>query len=189
MNEALAGVFDWVCGQSWDHTWAPGGEGLACCQRCTGLYVGAAIGLLARTLTRHRASGRWLAIHGLFLLLMVPLGLHWVPQGPVLRTASGFLFGTGVAAYLSVIPGTQWRSWGGPIRRASLVYGAGLAAGGALTFWLATSDSIWGWRALSILVSLGLAVVAGLATMNATWAVAEFWRRLHRPSVQSRAIG
>jgi hypothetical protein len=31
---------------------------------------------------------------------MVPFGFHWVPQGPMLRTVTGLLFGFGLVAYL-----------------------------------------------------------------------------------------
>jgi len=53
---------------------------------------------------------RWL--HGLFLLLMVPFGFHWLPQGPVLRCETGILFGFGIVAYLWLVPGA--RQYGSP---------------------------------------------------------------------------
>jgi hypothetical protein len=43
---------------------------------------------------------RFLEAHGGFLLLMAPFGFHWLPQGPVLRTITGLLFGFGLFAFL-----------------------------------------------------------------------------------------
>ena len=111
MQELLQSIFGWVCGQDPSHTWAPGGLTLPCCQRCTGLYVGACVaGLLHLWMTssalrwgpggRPGLSGRFLEAHGLMLLLMVPFGFHWVTQGPVLRGVSGVLFGAAVLTFL-----------------------------------------------------------------------------------------
>lgn len=93
-------LFAAVCGQNPDHTWAPGGVLLPCCQRCLGLYVGGAIAAWLHFGLRPVLSGRFLKIHGAFLLLMAPFGFHWLPQGPVLRTVSGVLFGFGLVAFL-----------------------------------------------------------------------------------------
>ena len=73
---------------------------LPCCQRCTGLYVGAGVAALLHLWLRPRLSGRFLEIHGAFLLVMVPFGFHWVAQGPVLRTLTGVLFGFAVVTFL-----------------------------------------------------------------------------------------
>ena len=100
MPEILAHWFAAVCGQDPGHTWAPGGILLPCCQRCTGLYVGAGAAALLHLLLRPRLSGRFLEIHGAFLLLMLPFGFHWVAQEPVLRTLTGVLFGFGVVTFL-----------------------------------------------------------------------------------------
>jgi uncharacterized membrane protein len=100
MLEIFAHWFAAVCGQDPGHTWAPGGILLPCCQRCTGLYVGAGVAALLHLLLRPRLSGRFLEIHGAFLLAMVPFGFHWVGQGPVLRTLTGVLFGSGVVTFL-----------------------------------------------------------------------------------------
>jgi len=96
MNE----FFQHFCGSAPGHVWAPGGELLPLCQRCTGLYAGAVIAALAMVLLRPRIDRRFLWIHGAFLLLMIPFGFHLVPQGAALRTVTGILFGTGVVAFL-----------------------------------------------------------------------------------------
>jgi uncharacterized membrane protein len=100
MPEILAHWFAAVCGQDPGHTWAPGGILLPCCQRCTGLYVGAGVAVLLHLWLRPRLGSRFLEIHGAFLLAMVPFGFHWVAQGPTLRTLSGGLFGFAVATFL-----------------------------------------------------------------------------------------
>jgi len=93
--ETLAQLFGVVCGQNPDHTWMPGGLLLPCCQRCLGLYVGAAVAVGLHGWLRPQLSGRFLEVHGLFLLLMVPFGFHWLPQGALVRTGTGVLFGFG----------------------------------------------------------------------------------------------
>jgi len=100
MLATITRLFAHLCGQKPDHTWTLGGWSLPCCQRCTGLYAGAAIAALLLVWLRPRLSGRFLGAHGACLLFLAPLGLHWVPEGPLLRTLSGVLFGFGVAAFL-----------------------------------------------------------------------------------------
>jgi uncharacterized membrane protein len=100
--ETLNHTFSWVCGQNPDHTWIPGGLPLPCCQRCTGLYVGAAVAVLLHLALKPLPTARFLQIHGLFLLLMVPFGFHWLPQGELLRAGTGVLFGFGVVTFLSL---------------------------------------------------------------------------------------
>ena len=100
MGELLRHIFGWVCGQDPAHTWSPGGELLPLCQRCTGVYVGAFVAALLHFASRPTPTPRWLWLNGAFLLLMVPLGFHWVPQSAEVRCASGILFGSGLVAFL-----------------------------------------------------------------------------------------
>ena len=100
MVEILGHWFVAVCEQDPGHTWAPGGVVLPCCQRCLGLYVGAGVAALLHIGLRPKLTGRFLEIHGAFLLLMVPFGFHWVTQGALLRTLTGVLFGFGVVTFL-----------------------------------------------------------------------------------------
>jgi uncharacterized membrane protein len=109
-------MFDWIyhgfgalCGQNPAHTWAPGGIPLPCCQRCAGLYAGACLAALLHLSLRLKLTGRFLEAHGLFLALMLPFGLHWLPQAPALRAASGLLFGFAVVTFLW-LPLAQRRS-------------------------------------------------------------------------------
>jgi len=100
MIEVLAHLFDAVCGQNPGHTWMPGGLLLPCCQRCTGLYVGAGLAALLHLWLRPKLDARFLRIHGAFLLFMAPFGFHWVAHGPVMRTITGVLFGFAVVTFL-----------------------------------------------------------------------------------------
>jgi len=128
----LAHLFAWVCGQNPAHTWSPGGWLLPCCQRCTGLYVGACIGAALHFWLKPRLSGRFLEVHGAFLLLMMPFGFHWLAQSAWVRTATGVLFGFGVVTFLWLLPDarvlsarpTSWHSERN--QRATLAYVIGL---------------------------------------------------------------
>jgi uncharacterized membrane protein len=105
--EAWQHLFALVCGQNPAHTWSPGGALLPCCQRCTGFYAGAVMALVLHLALRIRPSARFLQVHGLFLLQMVPLGFHWVAQGALVRTWSGLLYGFGVVSFLWLLPGAR----------------------------------------------------------------------------------
>ena len=100
MLDILSHLFAAVCGQNPSHTWAPGGVPLPCCQRCLGLYAGAAVAAGLHLWLRPKLTGRFLEIHGAFLVAMLPFGLHCVPQGPAVRTATGILYGLGVTTFL-----------------------------------------------------------------------------------------
>ena len=120
MLETLAHWFAAVCGQDPGHTWAPGGILLPCCQRCTGLYVGAGVAALLHLWVRPKLSGRFLEIHGAFLVVMAPFGFHWVAQGPALRTLTGVLFGFAVVTFL-------WLPLSQKVRGAGVSFGLGAA--------------------------------------------------------------
>jgi uncharacterized membrane protein len=108
MRETLASLFLPLCGQYAPHVWSPGGIALPCCQRCSGLYAGALIALLLQVFLRPRWGNAGQAIHGLMLLQVVPLGLHWVPQGPVLRSWSGLWLGFAAVCFLWAAPARWW---------------------------------------------------------------------------------
>jgi hypothetical protein len=100
MLEFLHAPFSWVCGQSLAHTWSPGGEALPCCERCTGVYVGAFVAALLHLAWRPAPTLRWLGLNGAFLLFIIPSGYYWIPQNPEWRCASGILFGFSLVAFL-----------------------------------------------------------------------------------------
>ncbi len=110
--EALFDLFGHFCGQQIDHTWLPGGVPLPVCQRCTGLYVGAALAVGLMGWFRPRLGGWFLLVHGAFLLGIAPFRLDWIEDGPEMRTITGFLYGAAVAVLLARWPvevlGSVW---------------------------------------------------------------------------------
>ncbi|MFO1265486.1 MAG: DUF2085 domain-containing protein [Rubrivivax sp.] len=162
-------LFAFVCGQIPEHTWAPGGMPLHVCQRCTGLYAGAAVALLLHALLRLRPSDRMVALHAVFLLPMVPLGYHWLPQDGLARTLSGILFGAGVVDFLWVNPARRIRATRLPDRADWGRYVAALAItlvavpllalrGDARAAWLLDALAVAGFAALVLLVLANLAL-------------------------------
>jgi len=105
----LREIFAHICGLQ--HVWTLGGVTLPFCQRCTGLYVGSTLALVMLLALRPRPDRFQYWLHGTFLLLMVPYGFHLVPQGSILRTLTGFLFGFGLVYYLALNPLTAWDFW------------------------------------------------------------------------------
>ena len=169
MQDLLQILFGYVCGQNPEHTWAPGGLALPCCQRCTGLYAGAFFAALLHLWKRPGLTGRFLEVHGLMLVLMLPFGFHWVDQGPVLRGISGVLFGAGVFTFL-------WL----PVRQigcglktglrpsARVVYAAGLTLAAAGVPALGEHGGFLGNRLLLVLTAGG-AVALALAAATAVF--------------------
>jgi uncharacterized membrane protein len=160
--DLLDALFSLVCHQDPARTWWPGGVALPFCERCAGLYAGAALALVLLGALRPRATGRFLRVHGLLLLAMAPLGFHLVPHGPVLRTLSGCAFGFGLAAFLLVGAGALRGEAGISGRWAALLYTAGGAASAAAVLLLAMS----GWApASAILAVAGAAGLLALAVL------------------------
>ena len=163
MIEGLRTVFSLVCGQYADHVWVPGQCPLPCCQRCTGLYAGAFLAVLCQFVFRPRPTYAFRLWHGLFLLLMVPFGFHWLSQGPVLRCETGILFGFGVVAFLWLVPGAKWQTQAPP-RTAG--YSFGLLA----SLVSIPVTALWGGRPggflLSWLAALGLFALGVLVLIN-----------------------
>jgi uncharacterized membrane protein len=186
MSEALSQLFAAVCGQNPDHTWAPGGWLLPCCQRCTGLYAGALAAALLLAWLRPRLSGRFLEVHGAFLLFMAPCGLHWIPQGPVSRTLSGLLFGFGLVAFLWLVPAERWAR---PATRAAAAppgQAAAYAGGLALVMVAVPALAGAGDRAAAYALSFwslgGLLVLGLLAAANLWLGLTRLLRLIRRPA-------
>jgi len=93
-------VFSHVCHQEIARCWAPGGVPLALCERCVGVYVGAALLLFAVPLMRFGPTKTLLILHAFFVLQMTVFGYHLLPHPPTARTLSGQLFMTGVFFFL-----------------------------------------------------------------------------------------
>jgi hypothetical protein len=100
--EFVTQIFDFLCSQY--HQCIVGGVSLPFCQRCTGLYVGAAMAGGAVLLCRPRPTALYLWAHGLMLLQMVPFGYHLLPQVGFLRMLTGQMFGIGLIGYLVLLP-------------------------------------------------------------------------------------
>jgi len=173
---AIDWIFTAVCGQNPTHTWAPGGEILPCCQRCTGLYAGVFFAAALHLLLRPRLTGRFLEIHGLFLLLMVPFGYHWLPQGPILRTVTGLLFGAGLVTFLMVSLKTSGQSPAGNSATPGRLYFVGLAFAGALALVLAAST----WQGASLLLTafatMGAFILFTLLCVTTAHYASALWR-------------
>jgi len=172
MLELLSQFFGAVCGQHPEHTWAPGGLLLPVCQRCTGLYAGAAVAAFLHVFPRPKPSSRWLELHGAFLLLMVPFGFHWIPQGPSLRSITGVLFGFGVLMFLRLpvsfrlaaqepLPGHRIT----PEHRR-LVYLIALAVTAVAVPWLGNAGGTLAGYVLITLCCVGAVALGVLAAAN-----------------------
>jgi uncharacterized membrane protein len=173
--EHVEQFFALVCRR--EHCWAPGGEVLPFCQRCTGLYVGAAVAVVLYAAFRPRPTSLSLWIHGLMLLLMVPFGYHLVPQNGMLRTLTGQLFAAGLVCYLSLLPTSRLSSWQREDKRMSLAYAVGVLgslaivqsavhAGGRVT------GAVLAWAGLVGLVALAALAIANLVLLPpAVWRI------------------
>ena len=167
MPDVLAPLFDCVCGQNPAHLWTLGGVTLPCCQRCTGFHVAAAVAIALHLALRFRPTPRFLQVHGLFLLQMLPFSIHWVPgQGPMTRTLTGMLFGFGIATFLWLRPAAALHldRRGGAGRTAG--YGLGVAMALAALPLLLVNGGAATAQALAAVAGLGLAGLAVLAAAN-----------------------
>ncbi len=93
-------VFAWLCQQDPARSWDPGGVSLALCQRCTGVYTGAALMVFVVPWMTFKPSRSLALLHAAFVLQMVVLGLHLVPHPALVRMLSGQLFIVGVAYFV-----------------------------------------------------------------------------------------
>ena len=161
---ALHQIFSFVCGQT--HVWTVGGQTLPLCQRCTGLYVGAACALGSWAFFRPRATDATLCAHGIALLLMVPFGYHLVPQNGDIRTLTGYVFGFGLVYFLLLIPGRDGARAPAGAGQTPGLYGyvAGFAAGAAA---VVLAVHLGGTRTAVILSWISIAGVAALAILSA----------------------
>ena len=157
----LDDIFAALCAR--EHLWVCG-EALPFCQRCTGLYVGAAMTAVLFTCFRPRPTNLMLWIYGLLLLLMVPFGYHLVPQNGTIRTLIGQLFAVGLVGYLSLLPCSYLGLWRGTNCRFPRAFAGGVLisvlllqvavhTGGALVGAVLTWLGVLG---MFILFSLGL---------------------------------
>ncbi len=188
MFDALGHFFAAVCGQNPDHTWSPGGLWLPCCQRCTGLYAGACMAALLHLWLKPKLSNRLLQVHGAFLLLMVPYGFHWLPQGPDLRAITGVLFGFGIVTFLWLTRPARWAKASASKPDATTFYSFGVIATLALLPTFAAQGGRVAAYVLSLLVAGGALVLGTLVVANVGLGLAcavGLVRRFARPGMAS----
>lgn len=166
--EWLPQIFSHVCGQV--HLWAPGGELLPFCQRCTGLYVGGALAFVFYALFRPLPTPRVLWIHGLLLLQMIPFGYHLVPQDGTIRTVTGQLFAFGLTYFLALNPGAQLGIWEKRGRQSMLAHACAalatiLALELAVHWGGAAAGFVLGWVGFLGLLVYGTLVLANLVAL------------------------
>jgi uncharacterized membrane protein len=177
VGDWLTALFGLVCGQLPAHTSAPGGIALPFCQRCTGLYAGAAVAAVMHVVLRIRASERFLQVHGGLLLIMVPLGFHWLPQDELVRMMSGVVFGAGVVAYLWLTAAPRLLALRPLSRTCSWIYAGAITATVALVPAAALFGGAAAWYALVLAALIGLASLVLLAAINLALAAAWLWNQ------------
>jgi hypothetical protein len=159
---------------------------MPCCQRCTGLYSGALLALALHWVWRPNLSGRFLAAHGFFLLIAAPFGLHWLPQGPILRTTTGVLCGFAVASFLWLVPATCWAKPPALQRvNALLAYGLGLVCTVLLLPVAASSSSLAAGVVITGIAAAGVISLSLLTVLNLALGVRRLVRGEPWPRVQT----
>lgn len=166
----LRELFSHICGQQ--HCWVLDGQALPFCQRCTGLYAGAFCAFVLILIFRPRPNVFLYWIHGIFMLVMIPFGFHFIAHGGLMRTFTGALFGFGLVYYLALNPFTAWQAWKAATAwrtRAYLLLIAILLPlllltvrwGGGLSALFLTGLGVLGFAALCLLTAVNVAVLPG----------------------------
>ncbi|NIA06693.1 MAG: DUF2085 domain-containing protein [Actinobacteria bacterium] len=101
LDELASQVFSFLCHQDPSRTFQPGGEPLAVCARCVGVYVGFLLALPIMIVAVRLPRKLSMYLHGALVLQVIPFGFHLIPHGRTLRTISGQLFALGVVYFLS----------------------------------------------------------------------------------------
>jgi hypothetical protein len=140
---------------------------MSCCQRCSGLYIGAAVALALHLCLRPKLNGRFLGVHGAFLLIMVPFGFHWLPQGAALRAMTGVLCGFAITTFLWLMPATRLGGQDNRQRgRSAWRYGLALGATLLVLPVAANSGGPIVGRGLNGLAVVGFLCLGVLAVIN-----------------------
>ena len=123
--------------------------------------------LALHLLWRPGLSSGFLAVHGLFLMIVAPFGFHWLSDGPVLRLITGVLCGFGVATFLWVVPANHLADrLEAATAMALLGYGAGLIAALAVLPIAASCGGRITCRVLSGAAATGLLSLTALVLLN-----------------------
>jgi uncharacterized membrane protein len=168
-----------ICHQIPDRTFVVGGRHLPLCARCTGTYLGIAIGLGTALLLRRGRAGELLStpllvLMGAFILTMAVDGLNsylvLLGRAPLLyeprnwlRTATGIL--NGIALSLIVLPVFNYTLWKDPQPVRPLKHAWNLLpmlAFGALVIALLQAGPAWMFYPMTLLSAGG---VLGMLTL------------------------
>jgi len=107
IEDALTAIFSHVCGQG--RAFGLGGQALPVCERCLGLYTGAALTAAWLVATGLRRRGlphlEGAMVQSAALLAAMAGGLHWADAGPAWRLACGLW--TGHVAILWLVGGAN----------------------------------------------------------------------------------
>lgn len=172
--EQIEQLFALLCSR--ESCWAPGGEVLPFCQRCSGFYVGAAVAVVLYALFRPRPTNLSLWIHGLLLLLMVPFGYHLVPQNGVLRTLTGQLFAVGLVCFLALLPTARLSPWQREDKRMFVAYAVCVLGSLVIVQVVVHAGGRVGGAVLAWTGLVGLIALAALAVANLTLLPPAVWR-------------
>jgi hypothetical protein len=184
--DGIRELFSYVCGQV--NVWAVGGELLPFCQRCTGLYVGGVYAMALMLVFRPPPSLRWILVHLMLLLQMVPFGYHLVPQGPALRTVTGQLFAFALAFFLCLTPMARLNITPPSGRERSLRYALAAVCATPLLLLAIHWGNATAARVLAALGALGLAGYALLAITNLVLLPSLVWQLLPKRNPAPRAV-
>ncbi len=195
IEDALTAIFSHLCGQG--RAFSLGGQALPVCERCLGLYAGAALTAAWLLATGVRRRGlphlEGAVVQSAALLAAMAGGLHWVDAGPVWRLACGLWTGHVAMAWLvgganhlrrpaqpAPAADEPW-PWG---KRLQTVLAPAVLAAGAWAFarWAAAGGpGPAAWYGASALVVLGaaalLAALARAAVLSATYLLGALRRR------------
>jgi uncharacterized membrane protein len=161
--EVLVKYFSWLCGQATDRSWLFGSEMFPLCERCTGIYAGAAIAMALFLWNRPRPSRTSLVAYGSLILQIIPAGLHWWFDTPALRTLSGAWFGIGLVGLLYHQPAIHYFSHAEK-KKSPVVPMTFLLVTGLVPL-IERGDVVTG-KVCADLVFLGLISIGGLIALN-----------------------
>jgi len=164
MSADLAGaVFKYLCHQEADRAWVVGGEALALCARCTGVYAGAALAALALPFGRFEPPRRILWLFGAAMIQMGVLGFNPFFEPAWLRMLSGSMFSAGAVYFLWLPVRAALRPKGGGRARNSLL----AAAAAVLVLQVIVHINLRGMADVIETVALaGVGIFAGLAVTD-----------------------